>query len=285
MGTPAERLFQVKPSVGQIPLAPIPPPPLALQISATPESGDAPLSVGFAAQPSGGVAPYGFEWDFGDGGTSIEQNPAYLYVSPGTYLAVCTVTDRDGTRTSKSVTIRVSEVAPPLTASADASPISGNAPLAVSFSVSVQGGTPPYSYFWTLGDGTFVGSVPSGSKTYPNPGTYGLFCRVTDAMGEVVTTNTVTIVVSEPPPPPTLSVVVTVSPLQVAVNEIVNWSATPANGTPPYSYWWNFGDGTFMGGVAGGTKSYPNPGVYTITCTVTDALGDTAADSKTITVT
>lgn len=284
MGTPAERLIQVKPSVGQIPLNPIPP-PLTLRAVATPESGDAPLSVAFEAQVSGGAAPYNFAWSFGDGQTSIVQNPTNLYVNPGTYPVNCFVTDAEGISVSDSLTITVSEPSIPLTASADATPISGNAPLAVSYSVVVQGGTPPYSYWWTFGDGTFVGSIPSGSKTYPNPGTYGLFCRVTDNMGEVVTTNTVTIVVSEPPPPPTLSVVVSVSPLQVAVNEIVNWSAAPANGTPPYSYWWDFGDGTFTGGVAGGSKSYPNPGVYTITCTVTDALGDTAADSKTVTVT
>jgi PKD repeat protein len=32
-------------------------------------------------------------WDFGDGGSSIEQNPTYMYSSPGTYIVTLTVTE------------------------------------------------------------------------------------------------------------------------------------------------------------------------------------------------
>ena len=53
--------------------------------SADPISGKAPLKVEFKATPSGGVPPYGFQWFFGDGGSSTDQNPSHIYEKPGTY--------------------------------------------------------------------------------------------------------------------------------------------------------------------------------------------------------
>ena len=40
-----------------------------------------------------------------------------------------------------------------LAAEGSASPASGAAPLAVAFSGSASGGTPPYTYAWDFGDG------------------------------------------------------------------------------------------------------------------------------------
>ncbi len=45
-----------------------------------------------------------------------------------------------------------------------------------------------------------------------------------------------------------------------------------AGGTPPYSFWWNFGDGTVGGGM-NGTKTYATDGKYEVTFFVTDKLG------------
>jgi PKD repeat protein len=43
------------------------------------------LTVEFKATPSGGVPPYSFQWYFGDGGSSTDQNPSYTYQKPGNY--------------------------------------------------------------------------------------------------------------------------------------------------------------------------------------------------------
>jgi PKD repeat protein len=43
------------------------------------------LTVQFRATPSGGVPPYSFQWFFGDGGSSTDQNPSYTYQKPGNY--------------------------------------------------------------------------------------------------------------------------------------------------------------------------------------------------------
>lgn len=38
----------------------------------------------------------GWQWDFGDGNTSLQQNPNYCYKSPGTYTVTLTVTSNNG---------------------------------------------------------------------------------------------------------------------------------------------------------------------------------------------
>jgi len=81
---------------------------LSVSASANRTAGNSRLAVSFASTPSGGVAPYGFAWTFGDGGISSLQNPSYTYISAGTFGANLTVTDSNGARAaSNTVTITV----------------------------------------------------------------------------------------------------------------------------------------------------------------------------------
>jgi len=82
-------------------------PPSTLQISATPTQGSAPLTVSFTAVVSGEVTSY--LWDFGDGGTSTDQNPTHTYVNAGVFTASCTVTQPSGGTQSDTVTITVTD--------------------------------------------------------------------------------------------------------------------------------------------------------------------------------
>ena len=52
--------------------------------------------VRFDSDVGGGVRPYSYEWDFGDGTTSTDNNPRHKYKSKGTYTVVLTVTDDRG---------------------------------------------------------------------------------------------------------------------------------------------------------------------------------------------
>ncbi len=52
--------------------------------------------VRFDSNVGGGVAPYSYQWDFGDGSTSTESHPLHAYRSDGTYTVVLTVTDDRG---------------------------------------------------------------------------------------------------------------------------------------------------------------------------------------------
>jgi PKD repeat protein/glucose/arabinose dehydrogenase/plastocyanin len=82
-------------------------PPAINEVSATPSGGFAPLEVDFqvdASDPDGDELTY--EWDFGDGNTSDEQNPTHTYTEAGEYDAEVTVSDGDIER-SRSVTVTV----------------------------------------------------------------------------------------------------------------------------------------------------------------------------------
>jgi PKD repeat protein len=85
-------------------------PPIA-KASATPTSGNAPLTVQFSAagsiDPDGTIVEY--QWTFGDafGTFSSEPNPLYIYGYAGTYLATLTVWDNNNVSRSDTVTIVV----------------------------------------------------------------------------------------------------------------------------------------------------------------------------------
>jgi PKD repeat protein len=74
-----------------------PPPPTA-DFTASPTSGPAPLSVGFADLSTG--SPTSWSWSFGDGATSTAQSPSHTYTTAGTYMVSLTVTNASGTSTA-----------------------------------------------------------------------------------------------------------------------------------------------------------------------------------------
>jgi len=65
-------------------------PPVA-DFTANPTSGPAPLLVQFTDTSTGG--PTLWSWDFGDGGTSTERNPAHTYTAEGVYTVTLTASD------------------------------------------------------------------------------------------------------------------------------------------------------------------------------------------------
>ncbi|MBC7810188.1 MAG: PKD domain-containing protein, partial [Burkholderiales bacterium] len=78
-----------------------------VSISANPPSGEAPLPVQFNSQIiSGDAASYA--WDFGDGGTSSDPNPQYVYNTPGDYNVTLTVVSAQGQQGSAQTTVSVS---------------------------------------------------------------------------------------------------------------------------------------------------------------------------------
>ena len=75
---------------------------------ADPDEGAPPLKVQFTAsveEESGG--PFTFKWEFGDGGTSTEQNPVHNYEKVGEYTATLTVTDTKSHKGSDEIDIFV----------------------------------------------------------------------------------------------------------------------------------------------------------------------------------
>src|SRR5262249_53307952 len=65
--------------------------------------------------------------------------------------------------------------------------------------------------------------------------------------------------------------------------QAVTFQGSASGGSSPYSYAWNFGDGTTATGQAV-SHTYANDGSYTATLKVTDPTGATASSSAAVTV-
>jgi PKD repeat protein len=75
---------------------------------AEPDEGAPPLKVQFTAsveEDEGG--PWKFEWDFGDGAKSTDQNPVHTYEKVGEYTATLTVTDTKSNKGTDEIDIFV----------------------------------------------------------------------------------------------------------------------------------------------------------------------------------
>ncbi len=70
----------------------IPPPAAAFSCDKT--FGEAPLAVQFTDESTGPIRSR--VWEFGDGGTSVERNPAHLYAAPGKYAVALAVVGPGG---------------------------------------------------------------------------------------------------------------------------------------------------------------------------------------------
>jgi PKD repeat protein len=247
-------------------------------ISANVTSGAAPLDVGFQSTVTGGITPYAYHWNFGDGTSSTATNPSHTFSTAGNFTAKLTVTDSTGQTGSATLAIRVSSAGTPLAVTASANVTSGTVPLAVGFSSSPTGGSGAYSYHWTFGDGgTSTKNDPS--HTYSSAGTYAANVTVTDSKGH---TAGATVAISAGPAPLAVSISATLpsagSPL------LYNFSAHAKGGTKPYSYLWQIAG--LAAPLTGENVSYQfrGPGTYAVTAVVTDATNRSANATVNVTV-
>ncbi len=119
--------------------------------------------------------------------------------APGTFTGFVNASGPAGQTTVQAVTIRVSGPTGQLYVSITAQPTSGVYPLTVSFATTQSGGTGPFTYSWSFGDGG-TSTVQNPSHTYTTAGTFLATLSVTDSKGNVASA-TVTITVVAPTPP------------------------------------------------------------------------------------
>ncbi len=127
-------------------------------------------------------------WDFGDGNISnygAATNPVHQYTSPGTYSVNLTVTNAGGSNSqlrSSYVTVSALPVAP--VAAFTGSPLTGTAPLDVTFTDSSTG-TSITNRRWDFGDGNISSyeAATNPSHRFTGAGTYSVNLTVTNAGG------------------------------------------------------------------------------------------------------
>ena len=203
-----------------------------------------------------------YDWDFGDGSSSSEQNPVHTYSGTGYYTAVLTVTDDDGDSSEKSKSVYVNESSindPPV---ADYSyTVSGLMVMFHDLSTDSDGNIIIWN--WDFGDG--------GTSPYQNPthtfnagGTYTVTLTVkdnglaTNSMSQDITVYEIVKL------PPVADFTCSVSNLTAAFTDL---SSDPDGRIIAWN--WNFGDGT-TSPFKNPTHTFPAKGTYTVTLTVTD---------------
>ena len=230
--------------------------------------------VSFSATVSGGIAPYTYTWDFGDLTRGTGASVSHTYASPATYTVQLTVSDSAGHESSRSKPVPVS---PALTADFSFTPMTPVIGEMVVFTASVSGGSSPYTYRWTFGDG-FTDDRNPTAHAYASPGTYTVTLTVYDSAGHVVTTSHFVGVAGA------FSANFIYAPEKPQVGELITFTAAASGGTEPYVFTWIFGDGA-TGIGAEVTHAYGAPGDFDVTLTVTDLADRTVSVLKTVTVT
>jgi len=178
-------------------------------VTATPDSGDAPLAVTFDASgssdPDGTIVKYEWEWTGFEPGwewTSTGDTPTFEHTfdTVGVYNMVVRVTDNVGATDNEYVTVTVTNPGnDPPEAVLSIDPTSGNEPLNVALDASassdIDGTIEKYEWDWD-GDGDYEldsGTTATTDHTYDS-GTYQPTVRVTDDLGATDTDTKVLIV-------------------------------------------------------------------------------------------
>ncbi len=148
------------------------------------------LQVAFDATAVG-EPPLTYAWSFGDGGTSNLEDPTHTYAAGGCYqvsLVVSNGCGQDFWSDAVCVCDPVSGV------DYDWSPLAPLVNETVSFTATVAGGTPPFTYDWDWGDGTAHGSGQYAGHAYAAAGTYNVILTVTNGCGQAVMQHAVVVI-------------------------------------------------------------------------------------------
>jgi gliding motility-associated-like protein len=130
----------------------------------------------------------GYQWAFGDGGTSTDQNPLHTYTAPGLYTVQLIVSTTNGCEDTLIKPNYIKVVTSPVT------DITGNIPICmlkqlVFNGIVVQPDTSALKWFWDFGNGaTSILQTPLPVR-YDTAGNYALRLIVTNSSGCTDTVN------------------------------------------------------------------------------------------------
>jgi gliding motility-associated-like protein len=219
-----------------------------------------PLSVHFINTTTGGTS---YNWNFGDGGSSISISPSDLYIASGIYTVTLVATNTYGCKDTTYGVVTIYGNAGGFTYT----PLTGCAPLAVHFTAAV---TNVPNVIWDFADG--ITSTPSSSDTathvYSIPGSYVPKLILSDNSGcQSSSLGLDTIKVDKVTPG------FKTDPYPVCVNSDVAFIDTSSSFFSTITSWhWGFGPGDTVY-TTGTTRFFGTVGTFPVTLIVTDGWG------------
>lgn len=243
--------------------------------------GYAPLEVPFTDHSTPGTSPIAsWLWDFGDGSSTMEQNPLYTYRIPGIYTVRLTVMAADGSDDeTKPNLITVLQPVPPKAAfSADVE--SGLSPLTVQFMNESEPGTMEITqWIWEFGDGE-TSQEQNPAHIYETAGEFTVRLRVFSKHGTGEEIKEAFVQVKQLP-----EAVFTAAPNKglTPLTVVFTDASTPGSAQIKKREW-TFGDGG-ASTEKNPSHTYTQPGKHTVSLKViTDDGEDTETKADCITV-
>ncbi|MEL7531593.1 MAG: PKD domain-containing protein, partial [Bacteroidota bacterium] len=221
-----------------------------------------PLPVQFSAANLSGHN-FAWFWDFGDGNTSVAQNPTKLYTVAGDYTITMVATAPTGCADTVTLNQQIQIGGP--SGNFSFTPDSGCPGTQVAFSAQVN--NPAITFQWDLGGGVLTGD-PAPIQTYHQAGVYQPLLILTDTGGcEVFVPSSDSLVIFEPP-----QANYGLSDAVVCDSATILFADSSTSNVPLTSLFWDFG--------ILGTSTQSNPsifydqlGTYPVTLMVEDSLG------------
>ncbi len=236
---------------------------IVADFSASPQSGQVPLSVKFNDLSTG--IPTSWNWDFGDGSTSKLQNPTHEYTNVGLYTVRLTASNSAGSSVITKAGF-INAYSGGLKAAFTADPQSGQAPLSVAFIDQSSGN--PTIWAWDFGDGV-TDSVKNPVHIYENKGYYTVSLKIknNDGLNNTLKRENY-IYVGE-----TGGLVTDFSASTLKGNSPLTVSFTDLSSGNPTIWAWDFGDGT-GDIIQNPVHIYEAEGKYTVSLTTANGNGD-----------
>lgn len=223
-----------------------------------------PVSVQFTDQSASCASPVVYwQWDFGDGNFSNQQNPAHLYALAGDYTVSLTVKDSSGvTDTSKRI-ISINTAALKIDLGNDTTICAGS-------TLTLQPGVAADSYLWSNGS-------TNPDLTISSAGIYWVEAVKNGCSGrDTLVIKTIVSLVTD------MAFTITSKCLPVLVH--FRDSSQLVCGNAPVDYWrWDFGDGN-SSAMQNPDHIYTNTGQFTVQLTVRNSLGIEVTKTKEITI-
>ncbi len=217
---------------------------------------------------AGGVI---YNWNFGDGNTSDQQNPTNTYETPGNYTITLNVEDANGCTDQLSQDIAFFPT-PNISFEVD-DPI-GCGGHTVNFTNTSAPLTGDYTIEWDLGDGTTSSDI-SPTHNYNTPGSYDVTLTITSPTGCTGTESFSSINIQSGP------LIGFNFSDPCILGPIIFTNTTTAGGAAITNTTWNFGDGNTSSELSP-VHDYGTPGSYDVVLVVSDAEGCTTNLEQTV---